>query len=225
MKFDDICDSRISKPTDLLSYLISNQAKEFSTVDLRTVFKAINLVDLRYRDDVRGMLMAIQSSKKPGFEAAGVVYLRLAELRNPELPSLERNRQAVDLMTCMVEKSHTTLNARVLAVATGIYDYLAYREPALAQYFADDLIACAETNPHMALALMTKPNDQDIDPQPFYSSLYQAIGKSGDVKTWIKQKIPARLRQIAANNTGFKEFLQTMGKADKGKFLENQLGL
>lgn len=228
MKFDGIYDDNIKTSMDLLRYLLTPKANELSTADLRTVFKAINLVDLTYRDDARGMLIAIQSSKRPGYETAGVIYLRLRELKTTGLTDEDRTREAVDLVRCMVEKPHPTLKDHVLPVVTGMYHYLAYRQPDLAQSFVDGLIYSAnnrEIKFGMPEALMTKPTAQHVDTKPFFAALHHAIERQGDVKDWLKEHIPARSRIRAAEISGFSECFEILSKKRKGHLLENQLGL
>lgn len=228
MKFDGICDDSIQTSTDLLRFLLTPKANEFSNAELRTVFKAINLVDLNYRDDARGMLIAIDSSKNPGYEAAGVVYLRLSELNHPDLSELDRTKQAIELLRCMTEKSHIVLNSKALIVATGIYDYLVFRQSDHLALFTDSIIAVpeGEDKNRTATAMMTwSQASATINTKPFLDALYKSIERQGDVKDWIKKNIPPKLRATAKEVTGFKEFLQTMGRAGKGKYLEDQLGL
>jgi hypothetical protein len=228
MKFDGICDESIKTPTDLLRFLLTPRSKEFSDTELRTVFKAVNLVDLKYRDDARGMMVAILSSKNPGFEATGVIYLRLCELNNPGITEHERLLQGVDLVRCMTEVSHPVLNSKILAVATGIYNFLVFRQPDHVELFTDTIIAVPEgdnKNRMVVPMLGWKNTLKTINSQPFLDALYRSIERQGDVKEWIKKNIPAKLRITALEVTGFKEFLETSGKADKGKFLEDQLGL
>jgi hypothetical protein len=229
MKFDGICDESIKTPTDLLRFLLTPRSKEFSDTELRTVYKAISLVDLKeQRDNARGMMLSIQSSKNPGYEAAGVIYLRLCELKNPGMTEQDRLLQAIDLVRCMTEISHPVLNSKILSVATGIYNFLAFRQPDHVELFTDSIIAVPENDNRNRMVVKMvggNPTNPTINTKPFRDALYKSIERKGDVKDWIKRNIPPRLRVAASEVTGFKEFLQTMGKADKGKFLEDQLGL
>lgn len=228
MKFDGICDDSIKTPTDLLRFLLTPQSKEFSDTELRTVFKAINLVNLEHRNDARGMLISIQSSKNPDYEAAGVIYLRLCELKNPGMTEQDRLLQAVDLVRCMTEILHSVLNSKILAVATGIYNFLVFRQPDNVALFSDSIIAIPEgdNKNRMAVPMLGwKHTTPTINSKPFLDALYKSIERQGDVKDWIKRNIPPSLRVAASEITGFKEFLQTTGNTGKGKYLEEQLGL
>jgi hypothetical protein len=224
MKFDGICDESIKTSNDLLRFLLSPQSKAFSDTELRTVFKSVYLINLEYRDDSRGMLIAIESSKKPGYEAAGVVFLRMCELNNTLLTDQDRIRQATDLVRCMIEKPHPRLKNYVLTVTTGIYGFLEYRQAGLGQDFVNTLMANIDSG--LPEILMAKPlSAKGIDTKPFFAALHQSIEAQGDVKAWLKQHIPAKSRIKAAEITGFKECFEILDKKRKGQLLENQLGL
>jgi hypothetical protein len=230
LNFSALYDPRITDHTDLTHFLGGFDGAAFGSLNGLMVLRALQRIDTKNPEKAR--LCALELPFIIQHFAVGALLFRGRELENPEISERSLIDAAITLMRAVYSKLPGELRARTPLVAAGMLAFLEFKKSKNIDYFADQIIGRSGNNKSLACILLShadiKPGlgeNLKVDLHPLYATLRQAIKRQIDLKSWILKNIPADARLRAHANTGFEEIIETMPRADRGKALEDVLGL
>lgn len=171
----------------------------------------------------------IQVSWDEALAGSAIVLFRVLELHKPEDTDKARIDSVIQLINEFSYKASPKLSGLTAAVAADIFDFLALRNNNEAlTYLSDELIKNAATEEGLnTIQLILAPKtalDSSVG-TTLYPELRKAVERQGDFMEWFKAHIPRRLMLRAYESTQFDEAKLTASRKDRGKMLEQELGL
>jgi hypothetical protein len=226
LDFNVLYDPRIKCTADMNDLLDSPEGRAFGAPNASQMVRAMIRIDIEKVPEASREVLLECKLRQQHF-AAGPLLYRLLELVDPEVDERVWLDELVDIMSVAYNyKSRNGFGLRTYlpSVPMGMIDFLTFRKSPNIQYFADKIIA--ETRSPLAKDLLCHPQPvKNIDLHPMYALLRQTIERNTDLTSWVKKSVPPHARKAMFDNTGYQEIIETLSKAERGKALEDVLGL
>jgi hypothetical protein len=230
LNFWALYDPRIKDKDDLTHFLGGFDGVAFGSLNGLTVFRALQRIDMT--NVVKSRLILNEFTYPIQHFAVGAVLCRTRELENPGIDERIMIDEVVKLMTTVYGKASAQPGVQKPLVAAGMLALLDFKKSTNIDYFADQIIGLPGGKKSLGWSLLSHKDISQglggklsVDFQPTYAVIRTAIERQMDLKSWILKKMPPEARRIAFSNTGFQEIIATIPKADRGKTLEDALGL
>jgi hypothetical protein len=190
------------------------------------VYDAINLF---VAEDERFRKWLTRVNWDEALAGSAIVLFRILEIHKPEDNDKARIDSVIELINEFSYKASPKLSGLTAAVTADIFDFLALRNNTEAlTYLADELVKAAETEAGLhTIQLILAPKealDSSVS-STLYPELRKAVERHGDFKAWFEAHVPTRLKLRAYQSTQFDEAKSTATKKQRGRILEDELGL
>lgn len=226
LNFEILYDPKVTCSGDLMELLNSLDKRDyFGVPNASQMVRALMRIDVQEKPDAsRAVLQECRGRTQ--HLAAGALLYRILELIEVE-PVMDE-RPCIDEMVEIMEVAYNNKNAGKMRaftplVALGMLQFMEFRKSPNIQYFADSIL---NSKSSLAWNLLCHAVEQkDIDLHPMYAMVREAIERKADFKSWMVKTVPPHARKHGYRNTGYREILEVMPKADRGEALGDALGL
>lgn len=227
LDFNVLYDPRIKYTGDMIELLNSAEGRSsFGVTGGGQMTKALMRLDIENRPEASREVLR-ECKTRPQHLATGPILYRILELADPEMDERAWIDELVQIMS--VAYNHKTrsdigLRHYLPMLPAGMFSFLEFRKSPNVEYFADEIIK--NTNGRLARDVLCNPMPQPgLDRRPMHALLRQSIERNTDLQSWVKKTVPPHVRKSMYDNTGFQELIEMLPRMDRGKALEDALGL
>lgn len=159
---------------------------------------------------------------------AAIAVYRVLELdaKGDDLQKVDRTLQ---FLLALTKSQSPKLQGLAAPLTAEFFDFLAMRENHNAIAHASTRLvgwaSSAETRESLNLILAPKVSLGGAGKTCLFDELKATIEKEKDFSQWVEDNIPSRLRLRAYQNTGFQEIRTLATRKQRGKILEDDLGM
>jgi hypothetical protein len=227
LDFNVLYDPRIKYAGDMIELLDSAEGRSSLGVSGGgQMTKALMRLDIESRPEAsREVLMECKT--RPQHLATGPLLYRILQLVDPEIDERVWIDELVQIMSVAYNyKTRSVIGLRqyLPMVPTGMFSFLEFRKSPNIEYFADEIIK--NKNGRLARDVLCNPLPQrGLDRSQMHALLRQSIERNTDLQSWVKKTVPPHARKPMYDNTGFQELIEMLPRMERGKALEDAMGL
>jgi hypothetical protein len=159
----------------------------------------------------------------------GVFLHQYLQRSDPESKEYSKPQTMHELLMTFSEKKAAKIHRKTTTLAEELFAYYAVFGNKEADALADLIIqGCNTSNGKSLILSLLVPTELPAYRHPnacLYMKLYEAISRQGDVAEWLKTNVTQKHMPAAIEATGWTEFLSVMNNRNRGKTLEDSLGL
>jgi hypothetical protein len=228
MKLDykPLYDAKINCIGDLNQLLDSPDGRAFGVPNASQMIRAMMRIDVKRCPEASREVLK-ECKNRLQHLAAGPLLYRVLELVDPEIDERVWLDELVDIMSVAYNhrsRAEIGIRAYLPLVPAGMLRFLEFRKSPNIEYFADKIVG--ETRTRLAKDILSHPTPQKgLDLKPMNTLLRQSIERTTDLTSWMKKNVPPHARKAMFDNTGYQEIIDLLGRDDRGKALEDVMGL
>lgn len=160
---------------------------------------------------------------------AAIALYRVLELSDGNLEDSERVDLTLDFLKALTGSGSPKLQGLAAPLAAEFFDFLKMRKNQEAIVHAASKIIGWANDPDsqkaLLLILAPKVSLAGAGETYLFDELREAIERNADFSGWLEENIPPRLRLRAYQSTGFPELRTLATRKQRGKILEDDLGM